>query len=346
VLINGRTLAFEKVPESPREVWAQDGSRMTRDFVVAGDSTSRIEAALDFLGGPQLVPVFTGGTVRYYISRTLPHAYPARVSDGTGDFFLFAQSIPDGRPLGVGAAAADGSGGLTAEYTNYLMTVEYRTLSYDLKDDDEVLAGEPLGENLSPLNGFPDEGYALAAAPEYGLAALAATDLPLTASRFVTRMARPGGRSLVLRQGMMRYVTDGKPVPEGIPVNVPFTTLSYTWHQVPDGGLPLKAISAALGTLNNAAFDGYAAQTLLLTNAVPRPYRNPFGERNYDVESTFRYQPNVSYLDGTSPLGQNCFLRVVGGSLNWDYATANGDPDGQPAYRVTDFAALFRPDQG
>jgi hypothetical protein len=345
VRINGRTLAFEKVPESPREVWAPDGSRMSRDYVIAGDAQSRIFAAWDFLGGSELIEVETGDGPRYYVSRQTPHDYPF-VTDA-GDVFLFAQSIPQGRPLGVGAPNTDFPG-LAADYTNYLMTVEYRTLSYDVKEDDEVLAGPALplpdsGFNDSPLEGFPDEGYALAAA--------AGPDEP-GASRYITRVARPGGRFHVLRAGMMGYVSDNKPVPEGIPLTVPFVTLSYTWHQVPEGGVPNAAIRKCLGTINNLTFDGYPAETLLLTNVVPRPFRNPFGERNYDVEYTFRYQPNVSYADGVTPRGHNFIPRVTAaGGLDYEEIRAlknsGGSPlaAGSPPYRLTDFATLFRPDQ-
>jgi hypothetical protein len=342
VKINGRTEAFEKVPESPREVWATDGSRMTRDFVIAGDTDTRIKAAADFLGFSRLVGAGDDNGPPYYISRQLPHGYPYITEAET--FFLYAQSIPDGRPLGVGQAqpfSLDGVDATGADYTNYLMTVEYRTLSYDVRTDDA------LRTTTGPLSGLPDEGNALANAPAFGPGVLGVS--AAAAGRYITRTARPGGKFLVLRQGMMRYTFDQKPVPEGIPYAVPFSTLSYTWHQVPEGGVPNLAIEKALGTLNNARFDGYPAETLLLTNAVPRPYRNPFGERNYDVEYTFRYQPNVSPVTN-APQGQNTILRVNAGVIDYVSITSNGTfpppvGTGTPPYRLTDFAALFRPDQ-
>jgi len=334
----------EKTPESPNEMWAADASRTLRRYVISGDAASRYQAARDFLGYATLLSAVVAGKKQWFISRVTPH--PLSYATAAGANFLYAQSIPHSEPIGV--TAPDPNLPDLTGANRVLLTCEYRTLTYDVLPDSSVLAA------TGTLAGFPDEGWALANGNS-GASVLTtvtkAGDLAtpwLTAGRYVTRLFRPGGKFLTLRQGMMRFV-DGSatPVPEGLPVTVPYITASYTHHQVPVAGFPAAAAFLAQGTLNNAAFDGWPAQTMLLLNYTPRPYRDAFGNRVLDIEYVFKISPNLS-RDGTgTPRGHNWVLRYIPATGKVDYVqvSSDGTVTGTPPYLATDFSLLFKPDQ-
>lgn len=340
-----RSTTFYELQESPNEMWAADASRAVRQYVIDGRALLRFQAARDLLGYSFLDVTPAG---QWFVGRVTPH--PLGYRNLAGDFFLYAQSVPQTRELGPGAP--DSTYSDLAGYPRAVLTVDYRTLTYDVKEAAAVKASS------GTLAGYPDEGTALLNAGSV----LTATTLAqiaggaavpqLTAGRYITRQFRPGGRYLVLRSGMMQYV-DGSatgphvPVPEGTPLRVPHVLASYTWHQVPVAGYPARAALNGLGTINQAAFDGWPAQTMLLTDATPRPYRDAFGNRTLDVEYKFLILPNVS-RDGTNtPRGHNWILRTDLGNRRMDYVqvTSDGTANGTPPYRLSPYENLFRPDQ-
>ncbi len=336
-----RTTYYEKSPQSPNEQWASDDSRTLRQYVINGDVESRYWAAQDFLGYATVEGVTVNGKFQYFISRVTPHGL--QFANQRNERFLFAQAITRTEPLGVGEL--DDNFPELAGYTKAVITVEYRTVPWDVREDSAVLAGAANGSTLYDTGtsiGFPDEGDQLAAAP-----AFTNGQTPFAASRYVTRAYRPGVKFLMLKNGMMRYVdgtVTGTPIPEGIPYAIPFTTCSYVWMNVPLAAYPAKTIERALGTVNLSRFDGFTAQTLLLLSAVPRWGRDSFGNRIMDVEYTMKWQPNVSPQTGV-PLGHNTSLRNVGGFLQYQLLSSDGLVTGDYTHRVTDFSLLFKPEQ-
>lgn len=317
---------------SPKMSFAVDNSRITRTLLVGGASVDWKQAKQDFLGRCYVVK----GALTRIIRRDIPHSFPH-------ESWLYATAIPE-----MEQGSYDFTFQNVATYKQIKMQVVYSALTYNVKTDDEVLNTD----ELSLLNGLPDEGFALASGWEN--------------SRFVTKTVKPSAKLYSLARGAMRVVgadlSNGteKPLLEGLPIVEPAAEVQYTWHAVPLGdsvtgfGVPRVLHLTALGKLNNATFDTYPAGTLRLESVEPIPKRDCLGNRIFDIVYKMQFLPRVGHLkgqnqDGTqdASYGHNYVYTVDSTADNLIVArvTSNGLAGGTPPYRSMDYGKLFNPDQ-
>jgi hypothetical protein len=334
-----------------------------------GSFQGRLQAAYDFLGYGVVVSLFgPGGGRPYYIHRVTPMPLPALsaalmklapadvgAETEAGDPLTFLP--PDltqrvyaigisrteqlGQPLGVNFGAAP-AGTAAANYTRARQSVEFATLPYQIKEDDDVLAVGIDG------NIFPNEGATLAVSGWVN-------------TRYISRHTHQFSRVLKIPYGISWVQCGGVVGPKqnkvGFPKREGGADLIYTWYAVPlEGvvpGLNIGSISARLGTINNDTFDSYPAGTLLLDDYKTHEYQGTFGERLANV--TFymgflpnpamgnRIEPGGAHVALGEPQGWNSQFDVVQGQ-GPDYYPVTADQAGtQPIYRRTDFSVLFVP---
>jgi hypothetical protein len=267
-----------------------------------------------------------------------PHFYPE--TDFAVGAYLYAQTLPGSEMVVADdseTTASHAPGDQTALSDWWKATFEYRSLPYDIHEDESVLA--TAGElYVSVAEAYPDEGDAL----RRGWAV----------SRYVSKLVEPGGRVIPLRNGCFYYVgvatAGGKDIPtlEPFPFNETLQHVNYVWHQVPLEGYPIKAVQTQLNTVNDAIFDGYPKGTLLFIDARETPRRDPFGQRTLDATYRFLFAPRCN-AGLVGPLGHNAILRVdriLGPRWTLVSTDATNGADKLP-YRATDFSKLFHPDQ-
>lgn len=308
----------ETAEGSPDIAMVRDGTRLKRTFKVEWDRAATGLAQRDFIGYSK---VQLGFGAKWFINRELPFVYP-RILNSAGNPFLYCVSCPALR--GVGPLGKDADGVQTFQHG--LLDLEFRTLPYNVLRNEDILG---VGDFIQ----VPDEG-------------LFGTDP--TKRRYVTRLTKPAGKILSLPRGMMRVVNADAakrtPIPEGIPFRQASATIVYIWHDVPEAGVPNATIQTSLNTINNAAFDVYAAGTLLFETVDIKPTVSPLGDRTADVQYTLKWLPNLS-ADGTTARGHNWILRKVAGGMDYVQVTSDGTLAGTPPYRSSDLADLFRPPQ-
>jgi len=325
---------WEHPPGSPSEAIDTDKGQVTRKILVAWED--RWAAFPAFLGKAALVTSSVSG--QPYISRSsplivptveasgglLPHPYPAAPPG------MYATRITSVE--GIGKPGKDLLDVTT--YEQALLTIVYTTFTYHVGDDNSVL-------NTDATDGFffllPDEGFALSAGTPKS-----------SAYRYVTRVAKPSGRMLSLNKGMMFVAspigTLKIPIAEGIPYVEPSMDIVYTWHRVPEAGVPIKAIMSQMGTVNADTFDGFAPQTLLVEAPDPKPIYSPFGGREYDLQYRMKFLPRWDSVNNVAR-GWNYILRKPpDGQLQFVLVTSDGALTSTRTYRATPFRNLFRPD--
>jgi hypothetical protein len=327
----------ESCPRSPGEAVALDDARVATILDLAdGSAAARVQAYEDFLGYQIVVPaVDSAGHPVRYLSRQTPMPYTALVTTANplGDSYLYCTNIPRGEPLGKPAGIDGGfnDGPGVADYERYRLHAEFRTVPFDVHEDNEVIAA------TGPLQGFPDDGDAV----KHGI------------YRYVTKEVRPAGRFLVLRNGLAQY-SDGTKIPEGYPVKEVMGEVIYTWHHVPAAAVPWLAIQRALGCVNvgsffglfgnTDSFDGFPQGTLLFNGLDPVRRKGWSGDVVYTIKYFFSFLPRLQY-QGASPtyMGWNSAARTTAGAFDWVPVQLDGI--GTTPYRYIDFAILFRPDQ-
>ncbi len=342
---------WENPPGSPNEAIDYDKGQVTRKILVAWED--RWAAFEAFLGiGKLVTSSLTGQT---YILRSSPLIVPTVEPNGG----LLPHPYPAAPPgmYATRITSVDGRGKPGKDlldvttYEQALLTIVYSTLTYHVGDDNSVLNTDPNDIPIPlpppppppPLQGtgsfflLPDEGFALSAGT------------PKASNyRYITRVAKPSGRMLSLNKGMMFVASPINtlriPIAEGIPVVEPSMDLVYTWHRVPEAAVPVNAIMAQMGTVNDAIFDGFAPETLLVEAPDPKPIYSPFGGREYDIQYRMKFLPR---WDRTAKVarGWNYILRKPpDGQLQFVLVTSDGALDSTRTYRATNFRNLFRPD--
>ena len=306
---------------SPDLSIAVDNGRVTRTIqVIPGTHDAIWQAARDFLGYAQVAN--DGGT--RWIQRIIPHAFPPAP-------WLYCTAMPRSEGISFIGKAND-----AAEYKISKHTLIYENLTYNVISDDEVTRG---------LGDLPDEGTALALGWEY--------------SRYVTKSVKPSAKLLVLNRGVMQGVKEDvgdatKPLLEGVPFVEACAQVEYTWHGVPSAGVPNVLHLTAPGTINDATFDLYPAETLRLESIEPRFRRDPFGNRVFDITYKMQFLPRIGWTLAeaeTTPKptptarGHNWVYSVHNGKFIVMRVTGDGTATGTPPFRKADFTALFRPDQ-
>lgn len=307
---------------SPERSFSVDGGKVTRELKIDGDKTAWRNAVEDFLG---YGTVAVAGGARY-ITRTTPHAFPPTP-------WLYAQNVPRLEGLAYRGNHPDD----VAEYLIDKLTLTYSSLTYDVREDADVLCTDA----LSLFNGLPDEGWKLAMNGHL-------------ATRNITRTVKPGAKLLVLNHGSMKFVradcapTDLGILMEGIPYVEPVAEVQYVWHNVPADGVPNARYLVSHGCINDEEFDKFPAGTLRLDSAEPQPMRrDPAGNRICDVVIKAQFLPRYGHKHGETAVndyarGHNWFIRL---GMLLARVTADGTATGMPPFRSIDFTSLFRPDQ-
>jgi hypothetical protein len=219
------------------------------------------------------------------------------------------------QPLG-GAPALDAG----AKYEKARLTVEFSTLSYDIRADDDAT---------------------LLATGEW--------------MRYTEKTIRPASEGLSLQQGAWLFTEPaaevGKSIPGGKSQIVNSHTLVWTWKQVPHECLFTAAsdyptnLVAIQGKVNDDTFAGRPAGTLLCLPPILTPKTSPLApndlnttNRLWDVEFhlLFKNPPNTDVKRGHN-------LAPIPGDATgrWGYFTHNGLAGGNPLYAEGAFETLF-----
>jgi hypothetical protein len=225
-----------------------------------------------------------------------------------------------------------------AEYQISKHNLLYQALTYNVKDDDDPAL-------YSAPDVPPDEGYALSQGWDN--------------SRYITKSTKPSAKLLVLNRGIMEGVKVDvggatKPLLEGFPFVEPCAQVEYVWHGVPSNCVPWALHAISLGTVNDAAFDFYPAETLRVDSIEPIARRDPFGARIYDIVFKMQFLPRVG--NTLAERGTTLTPAPTARGHNWVYAahekkfivmriSEDGSSTGKPPFRPADFTAMFRPPQ-
>lgn len=160
-------------------------------------------------------------------------------------------------------------------------------------------------------------------------------DIATELERYVSRYYNFSIESVTLPGNTFEFTSDSQKIPELAPIVFPLVELTYVWRQVPDP-YPSATITAALGKVNNAAFDVnfsptvYVAESLLLIGADVKSYWSVGGRFSWDITYKFSYRPNTwNKLYRKSTNSFDAIRRVAAPS--------------QSAYLTTSFDALFTP---
>jgi len=288
--IIGKTYYLETVkePVSPSEEFRNDGSLVTRTFLIDWDK--RGQAIRDIVGFPSVTAGQAGGS---FVQRNLPMAY-LDFLNSTNQPFLFCTQIR--QVEGVGTPLPSWFTGVVqmknvrnvARYNLAKVSVVYESLTYDILSDAEMI---DLGYVDSAGN--PDES---------------------SLARYVTKQVSPAADYLTSAYGSFKYVEAGKTPVKGEPGKiVPNYDLSLTWEQVPEScvgttlfnpTLTTPPIDILLGTVNRTAFAGLAIGTVLFTAAIIKRIRSAIGDRLCSVEYRFKwFNPGLDAL--SNPIGHN-----------------------------------------
>ncbi len=335
---------YEISPSSPNEQAAQDGASVQRklDFpLIEGvGHQAREEIRREFLG---FVTVGQNDT-QMWLLRENPHFLPGNIL--TGEPYLYAMSLVHSEMLGpadseealaIGGAAGDH----LALYPRWRTTFEYRSVPWEIKEDDD---GDVLAQ-LGPLSiaggldfiAHPDEGDALRRG--------------WINTRNIVKRREPGGRVIPIRVPPFKFVglTDdgGKPIQtaEPIPLNEAWETVWYRWT-CPLEVYPELQTVLLRNTVNDAAFDGHPKATLLFVSLTENLRRDPFGQWIMEVTYKFLFSPKVA-RDGTTVLGHQAIYYPFGpaGPGYYEVSTDGTNTDAKKIYRYGDFTKLFRPIQ-
>jgi hypothetical protein len=304
---------------SPEESLMTDTGRVQATVQVR-DWENRLEAVKAFAGYSYVDSV--GGILRV-LRRVTPHPWP----DLPWVYAMGATRAIGGSPKGPDPVTR------LPRYRMGAITLQYSALSYDILEDDAVLAEQ------GPLVGLPDEGDALRRGVR----------------RYVTKHRKRATRTYTIPNGFLYYTDDKSPVPQGaLGFTEHYAIITWIWHQVPVDAIPYQHWAAATNAVNLAAFDGHDAGTLLLSAPDERPVRLADGTRAYDIIYEARWLPRVG-LDGVAK-GHNSFPRQLTagpntGKLDYVPVTTRGPNfaapaplvGGSPPYSSFDFPLLFAP---
>lgn len=166
--------------------------------------------------------------------------------------------------------------------------------------------------------------------------------------RYVTKLATPTARGLSLERGAFVFIegpATGRSFNNAPSIVVGNTSLVWTWHLVPtasifdNDGHPTR-IADTLGKVNNEAFGGYPAGTLLLESATLTPVTAPVPPAVLGLNplQTPRLW-NVGYNVLHNPYGHNKVPYGVDG--NW-YTVAPTTDSTTRLYQSASYRLLFQ----
>lgn len=297
---------------SPVEAWAPNQSRANRTIRTGWDF--RKQAVWDFLGYTEIL---VGGSGTNYLSRTVPHNYPGEDKIWCTDVPRIVGAIP------TGSTGADST--LLAAYQFAELTLTYTATLYNHLTDAEMIAAGYINSD-----GEISEGVAL----------------KTSFGRYVTYKSKPGLRQLILNRSAVKRSDTGAPIPEGVPVPVPYEDIELTWHQIPEAALNTTVWGQTQGCINDDTFLGRPAETLLMEAPEIIRREGLFGAASYDVVFRMRYYPQ--YDKGIPPTarGWNWLLAPIGppntAYLDMVKMTINTANTEAP-FATADFTRCFEP---
>ena len=246
-----------------------------------------------------------------------------------------------------GAGSPNKSGGnfptqipLYAGYNFVRIGAQFNPLPYKVLSDQQILVKANPGDA-----GTPDEF-----------------------KRYNIQNFKPRGEAIQLDRGTLTYKAVAAAPPDpGVPANIPLslgysrrvikTDIFWNWQQVPEDGwfsqggiYPPWNQVLLLGTTNNASFQGYPANTLLLQDIEATPknfgmesdFSTVTGSRYFDVKFTATYFSPYPTAQGQNPpqLGDWNSVPYVDGT--WRTAQFG---DGTSLYPSGDWTKLFQVNQ-
>lgn len=247
----------ELAPASPKEIYANDGARVVRQYLVDWDE--RFNLTQELLGYPLVGAV--AGSVNTVLRQT-PHPYHPENLDKP---FLYAMRVTEIEPWGKPTSATQTADAPAPVYTKAKLTVEYEAPTYSVLEDDEV--AEP---------SFPGGGN--------------------ESRRYCTITLKPAGEFLTLPQGYFKWVSDGQIVAQTVGKVDVYQDLVVTWHQVPDIPPGLSRLVGTVNDQvmqfekNGKVVLDAAMDTLLLVDAEPKPIMSAIGDRLFDITYRWRYR--------------------------------------------------------
>lgn len=255
-------------------------------------------------GYPKLASYTSGSTTYAYIKRAVPWILPLKRNRG-----IFCSRC-EWEGYGVPNAFAvntfslnlmrhfDADNEAFAVYQNARCALDYETPTYDVLDD----------QGLKDANEFYDIGD-----HDYDES---------TWLRYITKIVRPQGEFITIQGsnfngyylGRLKLANNrGFPINDSINKTVCATTITVTWHQVPEAAVPMAefnegaantAIDNCIGRVNDRNFNGNPQGTLLLQAADIQPHKDSRGDRIYDITYTFKhFNPRPDAPIWTIPTG-------------------------------------------
>lgn len=136
-----------------------------------------------------------------------------------------------------------------------------------------------------------------------------------------------------LLPGEQALAITGTIIPEAGVVQLPLSTITYTWHEVPD--FPRAAYARCIGRVNAQPFDGmagmplYPPETLLCLPAKTRRIEGRTGRVTWTIQYRFAFRPQK-------------WNRFPAGDGRFYLATWGGGREGKRVYERADFGELFK----
>lgn len=334
-------LKFYTLTDGFQESYSGNNARVRVTYVVDWDL--RWELCYYMLGYSEIRtdPIFG----RDYLHRTLPQGFQGTHKE------RFSGNEKDAPPTWLWASSVESIEGVNHRgitkqgaplFEVAKVTIIYETLSYRLMSDEDMIKGS----GYDPL--FPG-----------------VVDESVNLGRYVTKFVQPSAEYFSLPFGKFKWVTTPAEYVTGAQMGfiIPSMEVVYIWHQIPKKqrnqvappsyALP-TAVRKMLGSVNNAAFDGFEKGTLLLTSVEVKPYRWIGGDYYSDITYKMKYLKQTKPRDGSEyagdPRGHNWFMKMTSArEAVPDYEhfliSHDGTNTGIKLYKELDFRELFRIDQ-
>jgi len=249
----------------------------------------------------------------------------------------------DDRELVVEQLLGDGyeyGGRSRAQYPGKPDVVAMRTRCEPFTDD---LAPQVLSELTEGLNRY--NGFAKVTVSYELLVPSDREDLPaVEQGTILTYRQQPGGETMVLPGHALAWAGAAEaPVPpEAVPpIHVPVVEHHFTWHRVVRP--PWEAIRQCMGTVNEAAFMGAAAATVLFAGATAEREFIRFDELANPALAWwigYLFREKAIKTPGGSVVGFNhAYRSLPADDPGWDELV---DANGNRPYPSSDFSQLFQ----
>lgn len=318
--------SFEWKELGPREAaspvydFETDNSRSTRIFRIPWDN--RAEAVARILGYSFRDDSTNPPTLRRYLPEVDP-AFPWLVATrvhvqgiGWNDKETIYWSPPP-----MPGDPSDPTGDTTPRPLNHyvyaILTVEFSVPDYSIKSDDDPAITDPT--DGTEFNRYTS--YEVHPTSDY-------LDIPTgtmvwAGTAGVTGDPPHGGQTFPGAAGKI----------------ISLAEFVWTWHEIPEDGLPFNTISNTIGRVNSDTFANSPPHTLLLADVQYKRTRTAYGTFAWDIAYHVRYNPNLhtKFYDWKAAPGGYFQVRQVSGPV----VTPGLVSPGTLVFDETPFADLF-----